>query len=126
MRSRRAWACIHAATLLVALFVLILACRGKWFFGDEWDFILYRGLHHSRWNLLYPHNEHWSTFPILWYRAVFSVFGLRTYWPYLCGVFALHLLACHLLRRLMRRAGVGVAIATALTMVFALLGAGAE
>ena len=126
MRSRRAWACIHAGTLVVALGVLAFACRGKWFFGDEWDFILYRGLHHARWGLLYPHNEHWSTFPILWYRAVFAAFGLRTYWPYLCGVFALHLLACHLLWRLMRRAGVASAIATGLALVFAFLGAGAE
>ncbi|HVV36279.1 MAG TPA: hypothetical protein VHC63_06710 [Acidimicrobiales bacterium] len=124
--ATRQWTRVHLATLALAFVALAVVCRGKWFFGDEWDFILYRGLHHPRWGLLYPHNEHWSTLPILWYRAVFSVFGLRSYWPYLAGVFGLHLLACHLLWRLMRRAGVGIAVATGLVTVFAFFGAGSE
>ena len=33
-------------------------------------------------DLLRPHNEHWSTLPILVYRVLWQLFGLRTYVPY--------------------------------------------
>ncbi len=117
---------MHVATLALVLVVLADAGRGQWFFGDEWDFLLFRGLTGSRFGLLRPHNEHWSTIPILWYRGVFGVFGLKTYWPYLAGLFATHLLVVHCLWRLTRRAGVGAALATAVALVMGLFGGGAE
>ena len=126
VRPSKTWLWVHLASLAVILAVLTVACRGQWFFGDEWDFILNRGLHHPMWGLLYPHNEHWSTLPILWWRATYSVFALRTYWPYLFGLFATHLIVVHCSWRLMLRAGVNVALATAFAVVFGLYGAGSE
>jgi hypothetical protein len=117
---------VHVASLAAVLVVLTLACRGQWFFGDEWDFILFRGLHHPIWGLLRPHNEHWSTLPILWWRATYSVFGLRSYWPYLFGLFATHLIVVHAAWRLMRRADVSPPLATGVALVFGLFGAGSE
>ncbi|MEY2418672.1 MAG: hypothetical protein QOG90_1352 [Actinomycetota bacterium] len=117
---------MHVASLAAILVVLTLACRGQWFFGDEWDFILFRGLHHPIWGLLRPHNEHWSTLPILWWRATYSLFGLRSYWPYLFGLFATHLIVVHAAWRLMRRAEVSAPLATGVALVFGLFGAGSE
>ena len=124
--AAKAWTWIHVACLALILVVLTLAARGQWFFGDEWDFILNRGLHHPTWGLLRPHNEHWSTLPILWWRATYSVFALRSYWPYLFGLFATHLIVVHAGWRLMRRAGVSAALATGVALVFGLFGAGSE
>ena len=125
-QGRNLWLGLHVATLVVALGVLVFAGRGQWFFGDEWAFLLHRGLRNPRWDLLHPHNEHWSTLPILWYRALFNTVGLKSYWPYLSSVFALHLLAAHCVWRLMRSAGVAPAIATAMTTPFVFYGAGWE
>jgi hypothetical protein len=126
VRATRTWTAAHFATLAVALAVLVWVCRGQWFFGDEWDFILSRGLHHPMWSIWRPHNEHWSTLPILWWRATFAAFGIRTYWPYLLGLFLTHLVVVHSAWRLMRRAGTTAAIATAAALVLALFGAGSE
>ncbi len=57
--------------------------RNQWFFGDEWEFIVSRGLVDYRLALWYPHNEHLSTLPIPLQRALRNTFGLGTYWPYI-------------------------------------------
>jgi hypothetical protein len=62
--------------------------------------------------LFRPHNEHWVTLPVLWYRVLWQLFGLRTYDPYQLTTVILHVVAAALLRELMRRAGVGPWIAT--------------
>jgi hypothetical protein len=116
----------HAVTLAAAGGVLALAARGLWFFGDEWDFLADRGLTHAEQGLLVPHNEHWSTIPILAYRALFALTGVRSYWPYMLALIALHLVAVHLLWRLLRRVGTDQVIAAGLTAGFAVLGAGAQ
>lgn len=116
----------HLVSLGIALYFLIKAGQGQWFFGDEWDFIVDRGLHHPARGLLVPHNQHWSTIPILIYRALFSTYGLHSYWPYLAVLFALHLLLAHLLWRIMVRAGSDPWVATFLAFVFAAYGAGAD
>ncbi len=97
--------------------------RAQWFYLDEWDFLSARtagNLH----DLFRPHNEHWSTLPILMYRLLWWMFGLRTYAPYLAVVLLLHITAAALLRVVMRRAGVDPWIATAAASLFALYGAG--
>ena len=107
--------------------MLLWIDRHQWFSGDEWDFLVRRGvLGHSELGLLEPHNEHWSTFPVLIYRALFSVFGVRTYTPYLVMLIVAHLLAAHLLWRLMMRYGVDWLLATGAAAVFMVLGAGWE
>jgi hypothetical protein len=117
---------VHVATLVAIAVVLAVCVRGQWFFGDEWDFIVLRGVHHAARGLWQPHNEHWSTLPILWYRALFSLVGLKSYAPYLATLFAVHLAAVHALWRLTTRAGVPVLLATAGVCVFGLFGAGSD
>jgi|GEM_PF-2404167 len=113
----------HIATLVIAGIILIWFGRNQWFSRDEWDPIANRsvfgeGVH----GLLAPRNEHWSTFGILIYRAHLALFGLRTYLPLMFVFVGVHLIAAHLLWRVMRRAGADAVIATALAAVFALVG----
>lgn len=125
-QNARVWTWAHLVSLLGILAVLVYVNRGQWFFGDEWDFILHRGFHHARSGFFRPHNEHWSTIPIIWYRATFSVFGLRSYWPYMFGLFATHLVVVHSAWRIMRRVGVNALLATGLALILGLYGPGSE
>jgi hypothetical protein len=117
---------LHVLTLLGGFFVLLYCNRDQWFFGDEWDFLGHRGLSNADYSLWEPHTAHWSTAPILIYRALYSVYGLRTYVPYVVVLLVLHLAVAHLLWRVLLRAGVDQVIATALATVFVFLGAGYE
>jgi hypothetical protein len=117
---------LHLASLAVATVLLVQAARGHWFFGDEWDFIVQRGLWNAPKGLLEPHNEHLSAIPIVIYRALLAVAGLEHYLLIMLPVLAAHLALTHVLWRLMLRAGVSAATATGFTAVFAVLGAGAE
>jgi hypothetical protein len=116
----------HAATLVAAFAVLAWLDRHLWFFADDWDFVLKRGLFHAQWSIWYPHNEHWSTLPILAWRAIYCVFGLTTYWPYLLLALAGHIVLVHLIWRRCINEGADPWVATAVTALFAFLGAGAE
>jgi len=122
----RAPALVHGASLAVGLGVLAYADRHLWFFGDEWDFLADRGLHHPLRSIWQPHNEHWSTLPILLWRALFSVFGLGTYWPYLLALLVVHLAAAHLIWRVLLEERADPWVATAAVTVFVFFGAGAE
>src|SRR3984885_4210852 len=73
---------VHALCLVAGLAVLLHENAHLWFFGDDWEFIVNRGLHHPIHSIWQPHNEHWSTLPILWYRLLFTLFGLH-YFPYI-------------------------------------------
>ena len=116
----------HVISLVVALPVLLCITRTQWFFFDEWDFLTNRGFAGTSLQLFTPHNEHWSTIPILVYRALFSLFGLRTYTAYLVPLFLAHIVLAHLLWRVMLRLGVNTWLATGLSAVFLFLGAGWE
>ncbi|MGH9126113.1 MAG: hypothetical protein ACRDZ8_15525 [Acidimicrobiales bacterium] len=116
----------HVATLMGGLIALAAVDRNQWFFGDDWEFLVDRGLSHAMLGLWTPHNEHWTTLPILLYRALFTVFGVRTYWPYVGVLILIHLLVTTLLWRVMLRCGVAPWVATALAGIFAVLGAGSE
>jgi hypothetical protein len=113
-------------TLTVAAGVLLVANRNQWFHGDEWAFILNRGPGVGDLRLFAPHNDHWSTIPVLIYWALLSVFGLSSYLPYAAVVIVFHLALAHLLWRACLRVGTSPLLATALAGVFAVLGAGAE
>jgi hypothetical protein len=126
-RMTREWwaAAAFAAVVVAAVPIYLWSGRHQWFFFDEWDFLAARratDLH----DLLRPHNEHWQTLPILVYRALWRLVGLRRYWPYQILTIGLHLTAASLLRTLMRRARVDPWIATAAASVFVLFGAGHE
>jgi hypothetical protein len=123
-RSRRYAAWLFVVVIVVALPLIMYQARDQWFFLDEFDFLATRstGFH----DLLRPHNEHWSTLPILVYRALWHVVGLRHYWPYQLCVVLEHLAVAVLLRAVMRRAGVNPWIATAAAGLFAVLGSGRQ
>ena len=118
------WAAWAFTAIVVAAFAFYLSIgKRNWFFLDEWDFLADRSIT-SPDDLLRPHNEHWSTLPVLAYRALWSVFGVRTYIPYVAAIVVMHLVAAVLLRVVMRRAGVHPWLATAAAGLFVLLGSG--
>jgi len=117
---------VHAATLAAAFGVWAYLDRGLWFFGDEWDFLTRRGLHGATFSIWAPHNEHWSVLPILLWRALFSTVHLSTYWPYLVPLLLAHVVVVHLLWRASLREGSDQWVATALALLLALFGSGAE
>lgn len=120
----RWWLWAHLFTLVAGLAILLHLTRRLWFWLDEWDFIALRGLHHPQWSLWRSHNGHWSTLPILAYRLLLTIFGLRSYTPYITLLIVLHLALAHVLWRVMLRSGVSELAATGLAGVFVVLGAG--
>jgi hypothetical protein len=128
-RSERLAETVHWATLVAAVVFWGWLDRSLWFFGDEWDFLVRRGLSYppaSDRSIWYPHNEHWSTLPILLWRGLYSVFHLGSYWPYLVPLLLAQVGVMHLAWRMCRRNGVDPWIATAAVALLGLLGAGAE
>jgi hypothetical protein len=125
-RETVAWrraAAVFAVVQLVALIGVFQYARNWWFYFDEWDFLANRtagNLH----DLFAPHNEHWVTVPILVYRGLWQVFGLRHYWPYLLVTVLLHLTLAALLVVMMKRCGVRPTIAVAAGSLFVLFGRG--
>jgi hypothetical protein len=112
----------------LAAVVLVFVNRNQWFGGDEWFIITDRGLTSGpgHLGLFEPHFEHWTTVPILAFRALYSVFGLHSYWPYVAMVIAAHLVLVVLLWQVMVRSRVDPWVATASCAVFAVLGTGFE
>ncbi len=114
----------HVASLGAAFAALMVLTRNIWFFADDWEFLARRrGTPVGIWA---PHNEHWSTMPLLVYRGLYDLVGLRSYLPSMAVLLGLHVVLAHLLWRLMRRCGADDWIATALAAMFLLLGAGWE
>src|SRR6478609_6375742 len=90
------------ALAVVAAGVLIRLGLGLTFFADEWAFIESRSLTDpGTW--FAPHNEHWSTLPILAYRGLVETVGLGSYVPYLALLVALHVVVAGLVYVLVRR-----------------------
>ena len=119
---------LHWASLVAAFGFLFWANRDQWFDSDEWNFLVRRRLVGSSQflGIWEPHNKHWVTLPVLVYRLLFNVFGVRTYAPYLVLLLVLSLLVAHLLWRILLRFGVDPLLATAAAAVFAFVGAGWE
>ena len=97
--------------------------HGEWFIADEWVFIAGRTAGDLS-GLFHPYHEHWSTLPILYYRLLWSLVGIRSYLPYLASVVAMHIAIGFLLRSIMIRAQALPWIATLSALVFSLYGAG--
>ena len=120
---------VHLLSLAGAFAFWAWLDRSLWFFGDEWDFLVNRGLgytpasHRSIW---FPHNEHWSTLPILLWRGLYAVFHLSSYWPYLIPLLLANVAIMHLVWRLCARHGTDPWISTAAVVLLGFLGAGAE
>ncbi|HTD50230.1 MAG TPA: hypothetical protein VK771_06505, partial [Acidimicrobiia bacterium] len=89
----------------VAFVYYLAISRQMWFYLDEWDFLSNRTAFNLG-DLFRAHNEHWVTIPVLTYRTLWWMFGLRTYLPYQIVIVVLHLSAAWLIRVVMRRVGV--------------------
>jgi hypothetical protein len=129
-RTRRLGSARAALVVFVvyalAMVPLLLRWGHKWWFwADDWEFLATR-TGGNLGDLFRGHYQHWVTLPVLAYRLLWWIFGIRTYVPYQLLVIALHLTAAGLLRALMRRAGVRPWMATLVAGVFVLFGAGAE
>jgi hypothetical protein len=112
-----------AAVVVIAVPCLVfLLGDHRWFHGDDWTFLFGRSATAD--DLFRPSNSHWSTMPILVFRALYATVGLRAYWPYQLVVVSFHLAAACLLRALMRNSGVHPWIATAAATAFVFYGAG--
>ena len=128
-RASSAPAALHAASLAGSLAFWAWLDRRLWFFGDEWDFLVARGLSYppgSRHSIWFPHNEHWSTLPVLLWRGLYGLFHLSSYWPYLVPLLLAATLVAHLGWRLALRGGADPWVATCAAGLLAFLGAGAE
>ena len=119
------WSLPAFALVETGAFVFYLAlARTQWFFADEWEFLSGRGLNPS--DLLRSHYGHWVAVPIVVYRVLWDVVGLRSYLPYVALAIGLHLVAAALLWVIMRRAGARASTATVAASAFVLFGAGAQ
>lgn len=111
-----------ALAAVAAFALLIYLGRSLTFYNDEWTFIVERS-DLSLDDLVRPHNEHWSSFLVLGYGVMFSLFGLASYLPYLAVVLVLHVAVAWAVFRLAEReAGGWVALGLAGLMLF--LGSG--
>ncbi len=121
---------LHGAALIAGLLlagaILVAFARRQYFFGDDWDYLVNRGTGNIDFGLFTPHNEHWSTLPILLFRGLFSVFGLDHYLPYALPVILVHLLLSALLYVVLVRLGSTRGPALAAALVLAFFGGGAE
>lgn len=121
LRSDRAASIAHYASLVIGFAIVAYVGRTQWFFYDEWGFM---------WNpqerLWAGHAGHWSTVPILIWMAMQATLGLSSYLPYLFLEILTHVVAAHLLWRVLNRVGAARWISTGLVAVFLVLGAGAE
>jgi hypothetical protein len=113
------------ALVVVAVPLYLALGRHWWFYLDEWDFIVSRRAGNAT-DLLRPHNQHWTTLPILAWRFLWRFFGVRSYFAYQALSVGLHVIVAALVRRLMRRALVGPWIATGAAGAFLFFGAGAQ
>jgi hypothetical protein len=110
---------------VLALPLLLFWGRSWWFWADDWDFLGARTAGNAG-DLFRGHYQHWTTIPVLAYRGLWFVFGIRSYLPYQVLIVGAHLVAAALLRVVMRRAGVRPWVATLTALVFVFFGAGAE
>jgi len=113
------------AVELGAIPLLLSWGRKWWFWADDWDFLGGRTAGNLG-DLFRSHYQHWVTLPVLAYRLLWTLFGIRHYVPYQLLVICLHLTAALLLRAVMRRAGVRPWFATLVAAVFVFFGSGAE
>jgi hypothetical protein len=109
----------------IALPLMLVWGRHGWFTQDDWDFLSARTIG-SVHDLFRPHFQHWTTLPILPYRLLWVIVGIRSYTPYQTLIVVAHLIAAALVLVVMRRAGVQPWLATVVAVLFLYFGAGAE
>jgi hypothetical protein len=123
VRERKSAFWVFVVAQAMIFVALIWNFHGRWFVADEWVFIAGRTAG-SVSDLLHPYHEHWSTLPILYYRLLWNLVGIRSYMPYLVSIVTLHIAVSSLLRAVMIRASVLPWLATLSALSFSLYGAG--
>ncbi|MBC7859724.1 MAG: hypothetical protein H7Z39_13325, partial [Burkholderiaceae bacterium] len=113
------------AAELIALPLLLVWGRHGWFTQDDWDFLSARTIG-SVDDLFRAHFQHWTTLPMLPYRFLWTVVGIRSYTPYQVLIVVTHLIAAALIVVVMRRAGVRPWLATIVGVLFVYFGSGGE
>lgn len=116
---------LFGALEVIALPLMLWWGRSTWFFSDDWDFLASRTGGNVG-DLMRAHFGHWTTLPILAYRLLWWLVGIRSYRPYQVLVILGHLTAAALLRAVIRRSGVRPWLATLTAGTFVFFGAGAE
>jgi hypothetical protein len=119
---------LQLAAVAIAAVALLWINRDQWFLADEWNYLVDRKLvgGNGALGIWDAHNSHLAVTVTLVNRALFSVFGVRTYLPYLLVMIGAQLVVMHLLWRLMLRLGIAATLATLASLAFALLGHGFE
>ena len=107
---------------LASVGLLLYTARKFDFSFDEWDW-LDRAGHWTLSDYFRPHNEHWSTVPMLVYKVLLSTVGMRSYLPFLAALAVTHALGGMVLFAVLRQRG-GDVVALALTVIFLFLGTG--
>lgn len=117
------------ATLIAAGLAIVAVCaylwlsRGFQFYFDEWDFVLHQPA--TALDYFAPHNEHWSTVPILIYQALLNIMGMRSHVPFMATLLLMHAASALLLFRIVRRRS-GDLPAIAATVLLLAFGWGAD
>ena len=117
---------VLAAALVGTGIFLLVGFTQLWFSLDEWDFLAFRGLRLTNMGIFYPHNEHWVTIPLVIWRGIFNVVGVRDYWLYAVPLILAHLGTVYLLWRFMLRHQVEMWTATLLAIAFGVIGVGSQ
>ncbi len=107
-----------AVVAAVGFASLLALGAGMTFFSDEWAFIESRSLGNVA-DWFRPHNEHWSTLPVLLYRAMVETIGIGSYMPFLAVLVALHVGVAAIVYRLVgRRSGQSWAFPAGVLVLF--------
>lgn len=117
---------IAVVVLLLSAFPIIILFFGneRWFVADEWLLLTGSGLNVR--DLLQPFNGHCIALPIVLWKVIFQVVGLRSYAPYQGLVVLAHLTVCAAVWIIARRAGVRPWIAFCGVLVLVYFGSGSD
>lgn len=102
VRSAWLFPALAASCVVVAAGLLYLNSYKNFYF-DEWDFITAYRPGQSSTSIFFPHGEHWSTIPILIWKALFLVVGIRKHLPFQGIVVGAHVACVLAMFELVRR-----------------------
>jgi hypothetical protein len=112
------------AASVAAFGLLMYLTRHIDFLADDWDWVDGNRAWTPR-DYFVPHNEHWSTVPMLLYKLVFLIQGTHSHAPFAALMVSLHVAAGFLLFLVIReRAGELLGLAAAALYLF--LGTGSD
>ncbi|HEU5425458.1 MAG TPA: hypothetical protein VFU74_01220 [Actinocrinis sp.] len=97
----------HSAKLMlglcaIAFGALLFASRNLDFYYDEWSFLESAHVWTLR-SYFVPHNEHWSTIPMLIYKTLLHINGAHSYVPFMAVLLLMHVSVAFLLFLVVRR-----------------------